>query len=106
MLTAIRKCLELIDETAVMARSPDRAIRPDRRFPASRGSFDGSGGHNFLEAARFAIPVVCGPKMRNFADACLYDKETQAPAEHGLMVQKMLDGIYASAAAGKEVKID
>jgi 3-deoxy-D-manno-octulosonic-acid transferase len=32
------------------------------------GSFDGSGGHNFLEAARFAVPVVCGPRMRNFAD--------------------------------------
>ena len=32
------------------------------------GSFDGSGGHNFLEAARFAVPCVCGPKMRNFAD--------------------------------------
>lgn len=45
-------------------------------------------------------------KMRNFVDACLYEKETQAPAEHGLMVQKMLDGIYASAAAGKEVKIE
>ena len=45
-------------------------------------------------------------KMRNFADACLYDKPTIAPAEHGLMVQKMLDGIYASASSGKEVKID
>ena len=32
------------------------------------GSFDGSGGHNFLEAARFGVPVVCGPKMRNFVD--------------------------------------
>ena len=45
-------------------------------------------------------------KMHNFVDAVLYDKPTMAPAEHGLMVQKMLDGIYASAAAGKEVKID
>ena len=45
-------------------------------------------------------------KMRHFVDVCLYDRKCEAPAEHGLMVQKMLDGIYASAAAGKEVQID
>lgn len=44
-------------------------------------------------------------KMRNFVDHCLYDTPTLAPAEHGLMVQKMLDGIYASAEKGAEVKI-
>ena len=45
-------------------------------------------------------------KMRNFVDHVLYDKETMAPAEHGLMVQKMLDGLYASAAEGCEVVIE
>lgn len=45
-------------------------------------------------------------KMRNFVDHVLYEKETMAPAEHGLMVQKMLDGLYASAAEGREVAID
>ncbi|HEY3319030.1 MAG TPA: Gfo/Idh/MocA family oxidoreductase [Planctomycetota bacterium] len=45
-------------------------------------------------------------KMRHFVDVCLYDRKCEAPAEHGLMVQKMLDGIYASAETGKEVKID
>lgn len=44
-------------------------------------------------------------KMRHFVDVCLNDRKCEAPAEHGLMVQKMLDGIYASAEAGKEVKI-
>ena len=44
-------------------------------------------------------------KMRNFVDHVLYGKETMAPAEHGLMVQKMLDGIYTSAAKGREVPI-
>jgi len=44
-------------------------------------------------------------KMRHFVDVCLYGRKCEAPAEHGLMVQKMLDGVYASAAAGKEVKI-
>ncbi len=45
-------------------------------------------------------------KMRNFVDHCLYDKETLAPAQHGLMVQQMLDAIYQSAAKdGKEVVI-
>jgi predicted dehydrogenase len=46
-------------------------------------------------------------KMRNFVDHVLYNKSTMAPAEHGLMVQKMLDGIYQSAAkGGHEVKIN
>lgn len=45
-------------------------------------------------------------KMRNFVEHVLYNKPTTAPAEHGLMVQKMLDGIYESAAKGGEVKID
>lgn len=44
-------------------------------------------------------------KMRNFVDHVLYNKPTIAPAEHGLMVQKMLDGIYTSAEKGKEVTI-
>ena len=44
-------------------------------------------------------------KMRNFVNHCLYGEPTMAPAEHGLMVQKMLDGIYASADKGAEVRI-
>ncbi|MCY4142364.1 MAG: Gfo/Idh/MocA family oxidoreductase [Gammaproteobacteria bacterium] len=45
-------------------------------------------------------------KMRNFVDHALHDHETLAPAEHGLMVQKMLDGIYRSAEQGREVRIE
>ncbi|MFA6291559.1 MAG: Gfo/Idh/MocA family oxidoreductase [Victivallales bacterium] len=45
-------------------------------------------------------------KMRNFVEHCLYDKPSMSPAEDGLMVQKMLDAIYESAAkGGKEVAI-
>lgn len=44
-------------------------------------------------------------KIRNFVDHVLYDAPTLAPAEHGLMVQKMLDGIYESAEKGREVRI-
>ncbi len=46
-----------------------------------------------------------GIKMRNFVDHVLYNEPSMAPAEHGLMVQKMLDGIYTSAEKGKEVAI-
>jgi len=45
-------------------------------------------------------------KMRHFVEVCRDGRECEAPAEHGLMVQKMLDGVYASAAAGHEVRID
>jgi len=44
-------------------------------------------------------------KMRNFVDHVLHGKPTGAPAEHGLMVQRMLDGIYQSAERGREVII-
>jgi predicted dehydrogenase len=47
-----------------------------------------------------------GLKLRNWVDACLYNKPLEAPGEAGLAVQKILDGVYRSAAAGKEVKID
>ncbi len=51
--------------------------------------------------------VNFGHKLRNFVDHCLKDTPSMAPAEHGLMVQKMLDGIYRSAEkGGAEVKIN
>jgi predicted dehydrogenase len=45
-------------------------------------------------------------KLQNFIDGCLKGTPLRAPGEAGLVVQKMLDGVYRSAAAGKEVKID
>ncbi|MCZ7643701.1 MAG: Gfo/Idh/MocA family oxidoreductase [Planctomycetota bacterium] len=44
-------------------------------------------------------------KMRHFVDVCLGKRKSEAPAEHGLMVQQMLDGIYESAKKGREVTI-
>ena len=44
-------------------------------------------------------------KMRYFVDTVLHGKPTEAPGEAGLAVQKMIDGIYLSAAKGKEVAI-
>jgi predicted dehydrogenase len=45
-------------------------------------------------------------KMRHFVEVCRDGRDCEAPAEHGLMVQKMLDGVYASADVGHEVRID
>jgi predicted dehydrogenase len=45
-------------------------------------------------------------KLRNFVDAAMKNTPLTAPGEAGLAVQKMLDGVYRSAAAGgKEVAI-
>jgi predicted dehydrogenase len=45
-------------------------------------------------------------KMRHFVEVCLDGKPCESPGEHGLIVQQMLDGIYASAEnGGKEVMI-
>lgn len=45
-------------------------------------------------------------KLQNFVDACLNDTPMIAPGEAGLAVQKILDGVYRAADAGKEVTID
>ena len=63
-----------------------------------------NGSPHWLPSGRQADPFL--KKMRNFVDHVLHDAPTMAPAEHGLMVQKMLDGIYKSAEVGEEVKID
>jgi len=44
-------------------------------------------------------------KFQHFAGVARGERKNEAPAEHGIMVQKMLDGVYASAAAGREVEI-
>ena len=45
--------------------------------------------------------------IRAFVNACLHDEPIRAPGEAGLAVQKMLDGVYRSAAAGgREVAIE
>lgn len=50
--------------------------------------------------------VLFSAKLRNFVDGCLHDKPLIAPGEAGLDVQKILDGVYRSSDAGKEVVID
>lgn len=44
-------------------------------------------------------------KMRHFVEVCRDGRHNEAPGEHGLMVQKMIDGVYRSAEAGHEVTI-
>jgi predicted dehydrogenase len=51
------------------------------------------------------FPFLFSLKLRNFVDGCLLNTPLRAPGEAGLAVQKMLDGVYRAAAAGKEVTI-
>lgn len=57
----------------------------------------------FLPRSDFTI--LFEHKLRNFVHACLRDTPLEAPGEAGLDVQKIIDGVYRSAAAGKEVAI-
>jgi len=43
--------------------------------------------------------------LQNWVDGCLKGTELGASGYDGLAVQKILDGLYRSAAAGKEVAI-
>ncbi len=49
--------------------------------------------------------VIWEQKIKHFVEVIREGKPNRAPGEHGLMVQKMLDGVYASAASGKEVRV-
>jgi predicted dehydrogenase len=52
------------------------------------------------------FPSLFKIKLQNWVNAIMNDAPLQAPGEAGWMVQKMLDGIYRSAEAGKEVGIE
>jgi predicted dehydrogenase len=45
-------------------------------------------------------------KMRHFVEVCRDGRKNEVPPEHGVMVQKMIDGLYASAERGREVAIE
>lgn len=45
-------------------------------------------------------------QLQNFCDAIRDDKPVLTPGEHGLTVTRMLEGIYDSAASGKEIRLD
>ena len=44
-------------------------------------------------------------KMRHFVEVARGQRYNEVPPEHGLMVQQMLDAVYASAERGGEVLI-
>jgi predicted dehydrogenase len=69
--------------------------------------FKDSGGY-MLNSTPGWMPQVdnFAEKMRHFVEVCQGKRYNDAPGEHGLMVQKILDGVYASAEAGREVTIE
>lgn len=72
--------------------------------------FRDQGGYMFNMTPGFMPQAGWGQvwdlKMQHFVDVCRDGKPNQAPGEHGLMIQKMLDGVYASAEQNREVSID
>ena len=52
------------------------------------------------------FPGLFDLKLRNWVDGILHHKPLTAPGEAGLAVQKILDGVYRSAEAGREVTIE
>jgi predicted dehydrogenase len=62
--------------------------------------------HGALWETRLQQTLESPPSAyQEFVDACLDDREPIATGQHGLDVQLILDAIYKSAAAGREVRI-
>lgn len=55
-----------------------------------------------LDGTNGSVPTPMG----EFADAILEDREPMHCADHGIKVQKILDGLYRSAAEGREIRFD
>ncbi len=45
-------------------------------------------------------------KLRHFVDCVQTRNPSEAPGEHGVLVQQILNGIYRSAETGREVPIE
>ena len=76
---------------------------PAKLFEDRAGAMVNSEPH-YLPEPSWTTAFVA--KLTNWVNACTKGTPLAAPGEEGLMVQKMLDGIYRSAEAGKEVVID
>ena len=71
------------------------------------GIFADHGGYMMNMKPGFLPKVdVFEYKMKHFVEVCRDGRPNESTGEHGLMVQKMLDGVYASSAQGREVVID
>ena len=72
----------------------------------SSGIFQDHGGYMMSMTPNFVPKLdVFEYKMKHFVEVCRDGRPNESTGEHGLMVQKMLDAIYASAEAGREVEI-
>ncbi len=68
--------------------------------------FKDQNGYMFNSTPSFTGKWDCFEhKMRHFVEVCRDGKPNQATGEQGLMIQQMLDGVYQSAEAGKEVPL-
>jgi predicted dehydrogenase len=71
------------------------------------GIFADHGGYMMNMTPAFLPKIdVFEYKMRHFVEVCRDGRPNESSGEQGLMVQKMLDGVYASSAQGREVAID
>lgn len=70
------------------------------------GVFTDHGGYMMNMTPSFVPNVsIWEYKMKHFVEVCRDGRTNEAPGEHGLMVQKMLDGVYASAESSREVNL-
>ena len=58
------------------------------------------------EARPLARPAGLESVRAHFVSSILEGKEPIAPGEHGLILMRILDALYASAESGREVRLD
>ncbi len=63
------------------------------------------GGNLYTKVLDKAVGDVPS-SMTEFANAVLEDREPMNTAEHGIKVQKILDGLYLSSEEGREIRFD
>ncbi|MGN7478165.1 Gfo/Idh/MocA family protein [Solibacillus silvestris] len=59
--------------------------------------------HPQIDHLTFDFNAAFQSEIDSFVEACIHNKSSEAPVEDGVEIMKILDGIYTSAATGKEV---
>ena len=89
----------------VMGEKGGAEIRGGDKFEATHLFADHGGYMMNMTPARVGQMHPFEYKMRHFVDVARGVRHNEVPPEHGLMVQQMIDAVYASAEKGREVTI-
>jgi predicted dehydrogenase len=84
------------------------SLEPFQVVTEARGHIMDCAPRHFVTTDLHGVPMEIGKhelEVASFCDAVLHNKPVKVPGSQAVVVQRIIDGIYRSAKAGKEVRI-